>query len=247
MAQYNFGAGNFFVVPSGDCPTPVQLGTLQEVSVDFSGSNKTLTGQYQFAAAVARGSVKCTGKAKWAKIKARTYNTLFFNNQVTTGMTLVALNELQSIPSATPYTVTVANGATFSQDLGVVDFVTGKEYTRVASNPTAGQYTLNAATGTYTFAAADTGKQVVHCYLYTNATRGYSVSLSNQLMGVAPTYMGIFSGIFGGKQTNLILNCLTSSKLNFIGTKTEDFSIPEVDFDASVNDANILGLLSTDE
>jgi hypothetical protein len=162
-------------------------------------------------------------------------------------MTLAALNELGTIPSSVAYVVTVANGATFSRDLGVVDSLTGKPYTRVASNPTTGQYSLDEATGAYTFAVADAGKSVMISYLYTNATRGYSIVLNNQLIGAAPTFLGVFVGVFGGKQTTLILNCLTSEKLNLIGTKLEDFSIPEVDFTASVNAANVLGLLSSDE
>jgi len=247
MSQFNFGAGNFFAVPSGANPTPVQLGTLQETSIDFAGTNKALYGQYQYAAAVGRGSVKVTGKAKFAKVNAAAYNTLFFNQTVATGMTLAALNELGTIPSSVAYTVTVANGATFSKDLGVVDFLTGKPYTRVASAPTTGQYSLNEATGVYTFAVADAGKNVMVSYLYTNATRGYSIVLNNALIGAAPTFLGVFVGLFGGKQTTLILNCLTSEKLNLIGTKLEDFSIPEVDFTASVNDANVLGLLSSDD
>ena len=245
MSQYNFGAGNFFAVPSGANPTPVRCGTLQEVTIDFSASLKALVGQYQYAAAVGRGQVKVTGKAKFANISAAAYNTLFFNNTVVPGMTLVAIDELALIPT-TPYTVTVANGATFNQDLGVVDALTGKPYTCVASAPTTGQYSVNSATGAYLFAAADTGKSVLFCYMYTNVTRGYSVTLNNTLMGAAPTYMGIFGGTFGGKQLNMILNCLTSNKLSIIGTKSEDFSIPEVDFEASVNAANILGILSSD-
>lgn len=247
MSQYNFGAGNFFAVPSGQNPTPVQLGTLQETSIDFAGTNKPLYGQYQFAAAVGRGSVKVTGKSKFANINAAAYNTLFFNQTVATGMTLAALNEVGTIPSSVAYTITVANGATFSRDLGVVDALTGKPYTRVASAPATGQYSLVEATGVYTFATADAGKGVLISYLYTNATRGNTIVLNNQLIGAAPTFMGIFVGMFGGKQTTLILNCLTSEKLNLIGTKLEDFSIPEVDFTASVNSANVLGLLSTDE
>jgi len=245
LSQYNFGAGNFFAVPTGATPTPVRCGVLQEVSIDFSASNKSLVGQYQYAAAIGRGQVKVTGKAKFANISAAAYNSLFFNNTVATGMTLFSIDELGTIP-ATPYAVTVANGATFSMDLGVVNATTGAPLTRVASAPATGQYSLNSATGTYTFAAADTGTSLLFCYTYINATRGYTVVLNNNLMGAAPTFMGAFAGTFGGKQLNMILNSLTSNKLSVIGTKLEDFSIPEVDFEASVNAANVLGLLSSD-
>lgn len=243
--QYLFGAGYLFVIPAVAVPTPLQLGTIQETTIGFSASNKSLQGQNQYSDAVARGAVKTTGKSKFAKISAAAYNAVFFNETIQTGMTLAAVNELGVIPSATPFTITVANSTTFSRDLGIRDALTGKTYTCVASAPTTGQYSV--ANGVYTFAEADKGKQILACYLYTDATNGYTIVLHNQPMGEAPTFMGIFNGRFSGKQTTMILNSLVSSKLDLIGTKTEDFSIPEFDFEASADSSDILGLLSTAE
>lgn len=242
MGQYNFGAGFMFAVPPGANPTPQQFGTMQEAGIDFAASNKSLFGQMRFAEAVAQGQMKVTGKAKFAKIKVATYNSIFFNETVKPGMTLAALNEPGTIAAGG---ITVANSATFSQDLGVIDALTGKPYTCVGSAPSAGQYSV--AAGVYTFAAGDTGKAVYICYLYTDATNGSSITINNQPMGAAPSFKAIFNGRFSGKQITLILNCCVSSKLNLISTKLEDFSIPEFDFEASVDAGGVLGLLSANE
>ncbi|MBF1685289.1 MAG: hypothetical protein HXO78_11345, partial [Selenomonas sp.] len=64
------------------------------------------------------------------------------------------------------------------------------------------------------------------------------------LMGEAPTFKTILNARFNGKQTTLILNSCTSSKLSLISTKLEDFSIPEFDFAAMADDTNRVGELS---
>ena len=70
---------------------PLQFGTLQDVSVDFSFSVKSLMGQYQFPVAVARGAGKISGKAKFANIDGPILNTIFFGNTPATGQTLGGL------------------------------------------------------------------------------------------------------------------------------------------------------------
>lgn len=90
-----------------------------------------------------------------------------------------AYNELHTVP-ASPYQVTVANSATFQQDLGVLYAPNGASgggsapntlgasdgtpLTKVASAPAAGQYSVSGAV--YTFNSADTGKQLVFHYTW---------------------------------------------------------------------------------
>ncbi len=48
LQQYNFDAGSMFLVRTDIAtPTPVRIGTLQDVSVDMSFQVKELYGQYQ--------------------------------------------------------------------------------------------------------------------------------------------------------------------------------------------------------
>ena len=60
-----------------------------------------------------------------------------------------------------PYTITVANAATFSVDVGVA-YASGAPLVAVASAPAHGQYSV--AAGVYTFNAADAGASVTITY-----------------------------------------------------------------------------------
>lgn len=74
------------------------------------------------------------------------------------------VSQTATIP-ATPFQVTVTNGATFALDLGVLYGSTA--FVAVANSPAAGQYSVSAA-GVYTFNTADTAKSVAITYLYTD-------------------------------------------------------------------------------
>ena len=243
---FMFGSGVLFGVPSGENPTPRQFGTLQESSIEFSGSNKELTGQNQFAAAVARGVQKIAGKAKSASISVATYNALYFNETIEVGQNLAEVNKEYTI-DATAGTIKPTKG-TFLQDLGLMN-ENGVAMERVASTatPKDNQYKLDESNGTYTFADTMKGKNVYLSHLYHEDTTGSLITINNQLMGEAPTFKGIFNGRFSGKQTTLILNNCISSKLTLIGTKTEDFTIPEFDFSAAANAVGKVGTLSSEE
>jgi hypothetical protein len=243
--QFVFGAGSLWGVRTDvSGSTPRRFGILQEVSVEFSGSLKPLTGSYRAPVAIGAGAIKTSGKAKFARINSGIYADLFFGVTPTTGRTIIAEDEPGTIPSATAYTVTVTNSATFVQDLGVWYADTGLQFQRItAGPPAAGQYSVSA--GVYTFAAADEGRPVRTSYTYTALT-GQTIEIDNQLLGVAPTFQSFFKGIYNGKQATLSLpNCI-SEKLSF-GTKTEDWMIPEFDFMFYANDANVLGWLWTDD
>ena len=233
--RFRFGTGNLYGIQLTDSagnavasPTPAKFGTLQDVSLDVSFSLKELRGQNQFADVIARGDGKISGKAKFGQFDVTLLNSLFFGQTVTTGQTLVADGEAGAIP-ATPFQITVANAATFKDDLGVVDVVTGNRLTRVTSAPATGQYSVSAV-GVYTYAAADTGKSVLTSSSYT-VTTGTTISITNQLMGYAPTFkLECYNPYGGGKQMVILYNCI-SSKLS-MPFKNTDFAVPEFDFEA---------------
>lgn len=244
MAQYMFGTGQLFASDVGG-GNPIRLGALQDVSVEFSGEIKQLFGQYQFALAVARGKTKIEGKFGTGNIDVAAFNKLFFNSTggVATGEKKQAINEAGTIPG-TPYTITVANGATFYRDLGVTDVLTGVPLTQVASAPAAGQYSVDTATGEYTFAAADTTKAVLFNYLYTSASTGGTLTITNELMGTAPTLELICSQTFQSKVFTLGLFSITVDKLS-LPLKQDDFTISEASFSAQANASNQIGFMST--
>jgi hypothetical protein len=241
-----FGSGVLIATPTGATPTPIPFGTVQDVSIDFSFATKELMGQYQFPVAVARGAGKVSGKAKFANIDGAVFSSLFFGVTETTGQKLWSYNEAGTIPT-TPFTITVANGATFDADLGVTYASSGLYLTRVASAPATGQYSVNTATGVYTFATGDTGKAVLISYSYTQTTTGAKSVINNQVMGTAVTFQIDFyqkNPNVAGAQWSLRLYSCMSSKLS-VASKNSDFTVPEMDFEAFANAANNIGEINT--
>jgi hypothetical protein len=110
------------------------FGALQDVSVDISFNLKELYGQDQFPLTIARGQGKIEGKAKFANLNGGMLNDLFFGQSNATGKKVPVSREPGTIPT-TPFQVTVVNGATFAEDLGVVYTLTGLPLVRVASGP----------------------------------------------------------------------------------------------------------------
>lgn len=242
LEQYGFGVGGLFAVRSDiSNPTPVRFGTAQDVTVDMSFTVKELIGQYQAPVAVARAGQKITGKIKLAKLNAKQFNDAYFGQTLATGTTIQVLDEGgpagTAIPT-TPYQITVANSTSMSSsapmvDLGVFNAATGTQFTRVASGPIAGQYSVSLTTGVYTFASADnvSAIKVVISYEYQQSTSGSRITAYNQLMGSAPQFQLQLGNSYQSNKSNLILYACIATKLSF-NFKNEDFTIPEMDFSA---------------
>jgi hypothetical protein len=188
-----FGTGVLYGLPNAGNtaanPTPYKLGVLQEVTVDFKADLKKLFGQSQFPVAKARGKIDVTAKGKFATQDPGLLNQLYFGQVETAGMTTMAVDEAATIGSGSPpvYTYQVTNSATFQTDYGVINAATGAQLQKVGAAPTTGQYSVSG-NGTYTFAAADAGTGVLISYTYTNATRGATITLTNQLMATRPSF-----------------------------------------------------------
>ncbi|HMC30308.1 MAG TPA: hypothetical protein VKL99_05695 [Candidatus Angelobacter sp.] len=237
--MFEFGAGTLWGFPvSGNTapnPTPMKFGTLQDVSLDISGDVKQLYGQKQFPEAVARGKCKITGKSKFAAINGKMFNDLFFGQTMGAGMIKTSLDETGTVPATTPFNITVVNAATFKQDWGVRSTATGVPFTRVASGPVQGQYSVTTG-GVYTFASADANAAVLISYTFTQAAPGTQLNITNQLMGFAPTIQVLLETVYNSNQFSVLLYSVVASKLSFT-TKQEDFIIPEFDFEAFANAA----------
>ena len=243
--QLSFGAGFAYGIRTDVAnSTPVPLGIMQDIGLNFSGDLKPLYGSQQFAVAFARGKIKIEGKAKLARLNGRLFNDMFFGQTMATGQILTALGETASVPASTAYTITAANAATFGTDLGVIYASTGLPFTKVASAPTLGQYSVSNA-GVYTFAAADASAAVALAYTYT-ATTGQTITLTQQSMGVVPLFKGVFTTLFQGKTMALTLNSCAASKLSF-ATKQDDWTIPELDFEAGADVAGNVGSVAFSE
>jgi hypothetical protein len=238
MTQYAFGVGALIALRTDIAnPAPAQFGTLQEVQLDISFTVKELMGQFQAPAALARGALKITGKAKAARITAANFNNIFFGQTLGSGNTLTQLGEAGTVPAGSAYTVTVANHATFVADLGVAYAATGAMLTPVPSAPATGQYSVSG--GVYTFGSGDANANVLITYSYTTTT-GTSLALTNLLMGAQPTFKLVLNEQYQGKLLNLQLNSVIAPKLS-LAFKNEDFMIPEFDFQAAADAAGNIG------
>jgi hypothetical protein len=226
--QYNFGTGLLEFTPAGANPTPLQCGVLQEVSVDIDQTMKDLYGQYKFPVDTALADGKISGKAKFGIIYGAIVNQVLSGSSLNSGSTAAGINEVGTIPGSGPYTVTVAQSATFVEDLGVVDANTGLRMIRVASAPATGQYAVTA--GVYTFAAADTAHVVWISYSYTTAG-GKTVVYNNQLMGAATTFTCTLFNTYAGKQFGIKLFATVFPKFSY-AMKNTDYTMPALDFTA---------------
>lgn len=242
--MYVFGTGSLIATPQYDAsgnalanPSPVEFGTLQEVSIDISFDTKQLYGQFQFPVAAGRGKGKVSGKAKAARLNGMLLNSVVFGQSLNFGTISDVYDVTGAAIPASPYAITptVPGSGTWTRDLGVRD-ASGTPYVRVSATPATGQYTVSA--GVYTFAAADTGKTVYISYQYTAAsTTAPNVNIMNLPMGYAPSFAIDFYMPYQGKQ--LVISCgnVVASKLS-LATKQDDFMVPEFDFDVYADSNN---------
>lgn len=249
MAQYHFGSGTLITRRTDLANTqPAYLGVLKSVDIDIDRVLKKLVGQNQSPVAIASSEFNVKGKAKFAQFKMSQYNNVILGGTQTTGLLQMATNEAATIPT-TPFQVTVANSATFTQDLGVFDSTTGTQLTPVASGPVTGQYSVSGS-GVYTFAAADTGKGVLIFYNYTAVSGGVKTVMSNQLAGVQPSFQVNLQQSFtvGGvaKVLNMQLNSCVADKLT-MSFKNQDFAENDFSFEAFADTSGNIFTLSTSE
>jgi hypothetical protein len=232
--MFVFGSGVLIGTPQGGAP--INFGLAQEVMLYIATTTKPLYGQYNFPVAIGAGTRKMTGKAKMARISGQALGSLFFGATPASGVTQTQFGEAASVPASSPYTYSTSLHTTFIADQGVVYAASALPLRLVASAPTTGQYSV--AGGVYTFAAGDAGAAVLISYTYTNATGGVNIAVSSQLVG--PT-ISFSANLFAsdpttGKQFSVLLYNCVAEKLA-LGTKLEDFVLPELDFQCFANSA----------
>lgn len=240
--MFQFGVGYLFANPTGGNlavnPTPQQFGTLQDVSLEITQDLKELRGNLKFPDDVAPGNMKISGKAGAGRLEVDLFNQLFFADSVSAGIKVIQAVEAQTVNIATN-TATVTHAAGFFQDEGVwyLNPPAGfrKDLDKVASAPAQGQYAVNAATGIYTFASADSGAQTLISYVYNPSpnTAGRTITVNNQLLGYGPTTELWLAQPYQG--TNGIhLYAVRFAKLG-IPLKREDYQIADLEFQGFAN------------
>lgn len=249
MAQVAlFGPGTLMITRTDvTLPTPINVGFAQEFSIDESASLKELYGQNKYPLVLASGEVKVTGKIKTAMVSGLALNAAFRGGTFATGQLKMAVAEAGTIPGTSTYTVTVSNSATWETDLGAVYASNQVPFTKVASGPAAGQYSVSA--GVYTFAAADASTAVQITYAYT-ATGGQKQTIANSLIGTNTTFQLDYwtSLVVNGTAKPYyvrLYNCMSSKLAQSF--KLSDFSMPEIDIAMSQNAAGNVYQISLPE
>jgi hypothetical protein len=247
--QLAFGAGALWgerTDQTGSGIGPRQFGVLQDIQIDFDWTAKELYGQYQFPVAIGRGQGKITGKAKFAQILGLVFADIFFGQSAAIGQFGIAEYEADAVPASSPFSVTVANAANYNDDLGVTYSTSGLRFNRVTTPSAAGQYSVNFATGVYTFSSADASAAVLISYTYNITASGEKLTITNQLMGILPTFKATFYTTYQGKGTALRLNACAANKLS-LPTRLDDWTIEELDFMAFADASGTIGYFSTVE
>lgn len=233
-----FGAGRFFGINNVANPTPTRFYVPQDISIDFKIATKELSGENKFPVAVAAGPTSVSGKVGMGANQARMFADLIFGIGSSSGTIVEQEREAGTVPT-TPYQITVANGATWTTDLGVMRASDGLVYQRVASSPATGQYSVGAG-GVYTFASADATVAVVISYLYTVSASGEKLIMTNSLQGPAGNFTGVMVMPYGTDQDVLTLNnCIAQD--GSIATKQGDYAKPTFGFMAATDASDTLG------
>ena len=180
------GVGWVSLVPSGTYPDPVHLAEIEAMDLniteedgDLEDSNGDIIDSFTVKRVI-EGTV--TLKDISGSLLAAT----------TRGVTVAAgtkqgYAQTSTIPT-TPFQVTVTNGATFADDLGVIDLTSGKAMTCAATATGTNVYSVTAA-GVYTFNTADAGHSVLINYRATQAAVGTTSTIASATQSQA--YYGL--------------------------------------------------------
>jgi hypothetical protein len=237
-----FGSGLMWGTPLTDgsgasvaTPTPYLFGTMQDVELDIKFEIKKLHGQNAFPKIITRGKGSISGKAKAATIFGGMLDSFVFGQASTAGSTAMVYDTTGTVVPTSPFTITVTppNSGVFDADLGVFEVATGRPLKRSTAAPAnKGEYSVNPATGVYTFHTGAAGASVYINYRYTatsNVARKGSVV--NRPMGYTPSFRTDLYFPFQDDYLVLTLHNTVSDGLK-LSFKNDDFSIPEFGFDA---------------
>ena len=251
MSQALFGSGLAVLTPilSSGTPTPIVVGVLQDISVDFSSKVVDLVGSLQFPVDKTKGESKVTGKFKSGYFAGGLIQAILSGATSAVGNNMAVANEQFTLAAGT---YTTAKGALTLADLGVFDTITNKFLVAVPSGPTTGQYVPPTAAGVIVMAAADNGHVMQVSYSYSSASVGTTISYTNQPMGTNTTfafrlfnqYQASTSTANSAPGAGLYLPVVTIPKLS-LAFKNSGFMEKSVDFEASANTAGLVATVWT--
>ncbi len=226
---------------------PHQFAILQDSSCDFDFEQKDLYSQLGFPLDAARGKGKVSVKSKVARIYTALYADLFFGETFAAGEVNVSQNELVTLGAGGVYTVT--HSSAFIADLGVFINAGGQNFLQLTTGTiTNTEYGVSTA-GVYTFNTSLAGTVLAISYVYTDSG-GFEFTIHNNLMGFTPTFQATLyhnnPTLRSTGQMTLRLNTCISSRLTF-PTRVGEYTMPDFDFMAIGDGANIVGVVAFSE
>jgi len=115
--QYSFGTGKLIVMNG---ISPIELATLQDISMDFDAGAKELYSNMRFAELIALGKGKLSGKATFENVNADSLNLLTSGLGTVSAGQYVYAEEAFTMSTGTS-TYTPSHAGCFYQNMGVVD------------------------------------------------------------------------------------------------------------------------------
>jgi hypothetical protein len=244
--MFQFGIGGIFARPTGGnqaaTSMPVQLGTIQEGSLEMSQKLVSLMGQNKWPDDVAPSDMKGSGKSGFGRINPEIFNNLFFADVLTNSGTIEGFvpNEAHTVPGTGPFTITIAppSTGTFVNDMGVYYAANlSQTLQKVASVTAAGQYSVVESTGVYTFFSADASAAILisYDYTYTAPAGARVVTAFNHIQGYGPFFELFLLESYQANNFVHLYQC-RASKLSR-PLKRDNYEIPDFEFEFYPNAA----------
>ncbi len=240
--MFIFGSGDVFIRPSGGnlgTPNgPQRLATLQDVNVEVNYKIVELRGQDLDPDDTAHSDRTIKGKAASAAFQLETFNAMLFADTIAAGVHGMCPGELHTIAgTGTPTPIQVTKHTNFLNDYGV-RYADGSGYLEpvAPASEAAGKYSVNETTGTYTFAAADLGKEVLIAYAFTDSTTGRTLTVQGHKQGYGPRVEIVLTDPYEAADQNypgnvLILPAAKISKMS-LPKKRDGYAISDFEFTA---------------
>jgi hypothetical protein len=191
-----FGIGHVFVAPNGGLQpsgaSGTELSTIQDFSVDFSGKEVELRGQFLYPVDARVADISLKGKFKVGEWSLEQLSNLFIAGTLNTSPEQIVADEAGTpmgagSPPSAPYSYTVTkNPSSVSQILTIAYASNGSNLDEVGTNPPtlAGTYYVSTG-GEIIFSAGDALVPMLFSYVTTGGT-GASLSIGNNLQGQSP-------------------------------------------------------------
>jgi hypothetical protein len=251
-----FGTGRLFQIPAGG-GARLPYGDLKEASVDMKVDLKEIYGEGGYPIAVADGHRTIDVTAQHYALRLDTLANDLGVAAPAANAAAISWDEAGTVPSATPYTATLSQGATYAANTLVLKVFVKPAGSSVATpviyqivpagSEVAGRSASVSATGVVTFAAGDAGQAFQATYSY-GSTNGQSITLTNTFQNsTTPMQMVLAKrdkSIIDGSVGQLIL---TLNAVRFGGIKltyTEgDFTVNDRTFKAFADPSGTVGTL----